>query len=401
MKNMIIIDLETSDFDVSAGIYEVAMLVVENYEIVDKLHLGIVENELLLKNGYGMGYKNICYDEDMISIFKDFIHKYNYPLVAHSANFDRKFLLHYNWIDSDYPVYDSIRAIKYENPNLFSYALQYLLDFYNVNIKQEHTALKDVEDLYTILSIVKPSLWIPVGQTLKNKSKNINSNNSSDDNTKKSKSKSFNANDLENVEVVGDLFKDKNIVFTGKGPYPRIELSIIAMRLGATILNGVNKKTDILVVGEGAGSKLTKANDLGIEILSIDDFMDITSSLIDELEELHISREISNIEKRSTVRKSISKKSFDFNYENKILNDLTVSLVPMRIKMAEKLTPIIENLGGKPITSFRQKETSLLIYETYGEDFATVNKAKDKNIKTISLYKFNKLLLDNKVDDLI
>lgn len=378
MNEMIILDIETQGFDVECGIYEVAMLVVENYEIKDKLHIGIIDDESLISNGYGEGYEDISCNDDCINTFKSFIDKYNYPIVAHNANFDRKFLLHYNWLSEDYPVYDSMRAIKYENPNLFSYAMQYLLNYYQLDSIQNHTALKDVYDLYNLLCLIKPSTWIATG-----KSKSYKKNN-----------KKFNAKDLENVEVVNDLFKDKNIVFTGKGPYPRVELSLIAMKSGATVLNGVNKKTDILVVGEDAGSKLTKANDLGIEILSIDDFMDITSSLTDELDNIHKSR-ISNF--NTTHNSRIP----SFNSENKYLEGLTISLVPMRLKMAEKLSSIIENLGGNAITTFRQKETDLLIYEMYGEDFVTVEKAKSKNIKTIPIHEFNRLLVDGDLETYI
>ena len=40
MNNMILIDLETQDFDVRSGIYEVACLAVEDYRVVDQLYLG-------------------------------------------------------------------------------------------------------------------------------------------------------------------------------------------------------------------------------------------------------------------------------------------------------------------------------------------------------------------------
>lgn len=373
MDNMIIVDIETGGFDVESGIMEVAAIVIENDIVKDSIHIGVVYDEELISNGYGDGYEEISENEECIGKFKDFVSKYNYPIIAHNANFDRKFLVHYGWLDSNYPVYDSMRAIRYENPNLFSYAMEYLLNYYDLDNTQSHTAIKDVYDLYNIIKHVNPSIWIAVGER---------------SNYKKSNSSNYISVE-EDVEVVGDLFKDKMIVFTGKGPYTRKDLSTIAMKYGATVLKVVNKKTDILVVGEGAGQKLQKANEIGIEILSIDDFMDMTSAI-----------DVSNNLNNNPLRE-VQRKKFGYDIENKYFDGDTISLVPMRLKMAEKLASIIEDLGGTPITTFRQKETKLLIYENYGEDFATVKKAKDKNIKTVALHEFNRILVDNNLKDLI
>ena len=40
LDKMLLIDLETQSFSVESGIYEVACLVVENFEVIDKLYLG-------------------------------------------------------------------------------------------------------------------------------------------------------------------------------------------------------------------------------------------------------------------------------------------------------------------------------------------------------------------------
>lgn len=65
----------------------------------------------------------------------------------------------------------------------------------------------------------------------------------------------------------------KNIVATGTlQHYTRDEIKARIEELGGRAASSVSKKTDFLIAGEKAGSKLTKAESLGVEILSEDDF---------------------------------------------------------------------------------------------------------------------------------
>jgi DNA ligase (NAD+) len=54
----------------------------------------------------------------------------------------------------------------------------------------------------------------------------------------------------------------------------RKEISARLAELGATVVDSVSAKTDILVVGEKAGSKLAKAESLGITIMTEDEFIE-------------------------------------------------------------------------------------------------------------------------------
>ena len=69
-------------------------------------------------------------------------------------------------------------------------------------------------------------------------------------------------------------FKDKVFVFTGAlEKLNRIEAQSLIEKLGARSSTSVSKNTNFLVAGSSAGSKLEKAKQLGVQILSEDEFI--------------------------------------------------------------------------------------------------------------------------------
>lgn len=260
LDKMLLIDLETQSFPVESGIYEVACLVVENYEIVDQLYLG---KEIPCYTGdkrYGFGFYDISEDIDYINRFKEFLNKYPYPIVAHNCPFDRKFLVYYQWITEDYPAYCSMRAIRKADSTLGSYALHNLVKHYRITNKIAHTAMSDIETVYELLRLIKPTTWLPVG----------------------TKSKSYlhhkhaNARKLEDIDLNIDttsILEGEVVCFTGKSDYPRNTMQEIAIKNGAEISNSITSITTMLVVGLDAGSKLDKAEEREISIVSDTEFM--------------------------------------------------------------------------------------------------------------------------------
>jgi DNA ligase (NAD+) len=67
----------------------------------------------------------------------------------------------------------------------------------------------------------------------------------------------------------GELFAGLSFVLTGTLPtMSRDEASEMIKLEGGKVVGSVSKKTDFVVAGEAAGSKLTKAQSLGIRIIS-------------------------------------------------------------------------------------------------------------------------------------
>ncbi|WP_029618850.1 NAD-dependent DNA ligase LigA [Pseudorhizobium marinum] len=95
-----------------------------------------------------------------------------------------------------------------------------------------------------------------------------------------------------NVEVIGRLLEEvtpevaeqiaasdspvagKTVVFTGAlEKFTRDEAKAKAESLGAKVAGSVSKKTDIVVAGPGAGSKLAKAAELGVQVMDEDEWL--------------------------------------------------------------------------------------------------------------------------------
>lgn len=80
-------------------------------------------------------------------------------------------------------------------------------------------------------------------------------------------------------EVKENPFNNKTVVVTGSlNHFTRESITETLERLGAKVASSVSKKTDYLICGEKAGSKLNKAKELGVQTLSEDEFLAMSNN---------------------------------------------------------------------------------------------------------------------------
>lgn len=79
-------------------------------------------------------------------------------------------------------------------------------------------------------------------------------------------------NPIEEDTGTGTALSGEIIVFTGTLATPRLKARQLAMAAGAKVTSVITGKTTILVAGENAGSKLKKAEKLGVRVVSEEEF---------------------------------------------------------------------------------------------------------------------------------
>jgi DNA ligase (NAD+) len=80
------------------------------------------------------------------------------------------------------------------------------------------------------------------------------------------------------VNPSGGQLTGKTFVITGTLSKPRDEIAALIKSAGGKVTDSVSKKTDYVVVGEAAGSKLTKAQQLGVKTLNEAEFEQLLKS---------------------------------------------------------------------------------------------------------------------------
>lgn len=373
MERQLILDIETGGFQVNDEIYEVAILAIENGEIIDSLHLKEIENENRIHEGMGAGYAPISENSYLKEKFQGFITKYPYSMIAHNASFDRKFLVHYGWINQDIAFYDSVRAIKRAWPNLFGYSLEYLVNFFDIERGNAHTAIDDVYVLYKLLKVTQPNQWLPLYKTSPN--------------AFKSSANSFLGRELK-LKGESEAFRGKHIVFTGASQFPRILMQEIAVACGATVGNSVNKKTDYLICGEKVGAnKINKALELDIPIFEDSWFIDIVFQSISIEQSGHQAINLSD--DSESEGNSVKQNPY------KILSEFEgkrVNVACLKKSVQNIITELLLNMGATAVASPTAQKVDYMIYTDNGE-YKLLEQSEELGIIAISASKFNKMVL--------
>lgn len=173
--NLLYVDLETGGIPVTTGIYEVGLIAKVNGQIVETLTIGLPINPSRFSEGMGQGYACISDEEAYVTQFKAFVAKYPYPFVAHNAEFDKGFLVHYGWVEPNAIFYDTLQRFRSIIPKseIANYKLGTILEYYGVSVEGTlHTAIADLKGLVAAVNAsgmfgateeVQPkSVWVDI-----------------------------------------------------------------------------------------------------------------------------------------------------------------------------------------------------------------------------------------------
>ena len=84
-------------------------------------------------------------------------------------------------------------------------------------------------------------------------------------------------------KTIDERFAGKSFVFTGSLTVPRPDIEERVKKLGARAAGSVSKKTDWVVAGDNAGTKLDKARELGVTILTEEEFEALLAAPVKEV----------------------------------------------------------------------------------------------------------------------
>ena len=219
-----------------------------------------VSREAMNIDGLGENIIGILLEKKMISNIAD-IYDLKFEDIASLKKNGKKFAQN---------LIDSINISKQND----LYRLITALGIRHVGVKAAKVLAKTYENMDNLAnaSIEDLSQVDEVGQIVANSINEFFSQEQTKDLLKRLKNAGVNM-ERQKEENEDDRFAGKTFVLTGSlEKYSREEASNIIEKFGGKTSSSVSKKTTYLLAGEDAGSKLTKAQSLGVQIISENEF---------------------------------------------------------------------------------------------------------------------------------
>ena len=160
------------------------------------------------------------------------------------------------------------------------YRLITALGIRHVGVKAAKTLAKKYKTIDNLANASFESLSMieDIGEVVANSIKEFFEQEQTLDLINRLKSSGVNTKVIED-ENIDNRFDGKTFVLTGSlEKYTREEAGNIIEKFGGKTSSSVSKKTDYVLAGEEAGSKLTKAQSLGVKIISEEEFEELIKS---------------------------------------------------------------------------------------------------------------------------
>ena len=225
-----------------------------------KLYRNLVSREAMNIDGLGESIIGILLEKKMIANIAD-IYDLKFEDIASLKKNGKKFAQN---------LIDSINASKQND----LYRLITALGIRHVGTKAAKILAKRYENMDNLLEATIESLnqVEEIGPIVANSIREFFEQEQTKDLLKRLKEAGINMSRLKEDDG-DDRFSGKTFVLTGTlEKYSREEASNLIEKFGGKTSSSVSKKTSYLLAGEDAGSKLTKAQSLGVQIISEEEF---------------------------------------------------------------------------------------------------------------------------------
>ena len=267
IENFIAFDFETSygHIPCSIGIVEFnnGKVVQEFYSLIKPIDLKFSPINSRIN---GIYLEDVEQEREFDEIWKEISRFFdNKNIIAHNASTDvsilEKTLLHYGISSPNYKAYCTLSITK-ATIKLDNYKLSTVAKYFKINQNNYHNALDDALVCGHLFCNLKDNIF-EYQPSKRKRSISIH--------------KKISLIDKSNLVYKSEKLQEQSFLFTGKLMlFSRAEAEEMVENHGGKNISSVSKNLNYLVVGEKAGSKLKKAQEIGtIQILDEQQFLDL------------------------------------------------------------------------------------------------------------------------------